>query len=938
MKKVQSRSKKWYCLLVLVLFSPFNYGQDYEKSLTQLEDKAYAHFYSHKDSAYFYFDKIKHLALDNNKVVTAIDNLNYVCFSAGYFYDLQKIKSTITEIDELINRHSSVLDTLPDRGEFQKNYLNFNKGIYFHKLEDFGKAAFYFESLAEQISSKPDYQIDIDKLDLLSQSYSFIAQMNAVQGRKENANRYYENNIRLFKKFRSDDLEGLHKVNNLYANSLFEEKKLEKAKNLWLDSYDFMEKTFSSRNRNSLVTTGLLLSEVYTAMGKIDSAYIYLDKTRKYRLEDDPFTDRFFTGEAGILTKEMRFTDALKCLKNALNASLPSNKARVWKKIGNLHLLMGSADDALKSYQKGLGALAQYLNSEDYSKNPDPTTTKQRGLLLNLLVAKAKVLGTRENIASKKLVLNTLDTGLEVLDLLKPTFKNQTDKLKLIEDAFELFETGFATGYQLYEENASSQLIDTLFTYSEKSKSVLLLEAILASKATKFSNIPVHLVERENQIKSEITYLEKQLNQKVEQDLEKRDQLFELQEEHKKLIGEIEANYKSYFDLKYNSKTFSLTETQKLLKSDEKLISYFYGNEAIYAISVDKNSKHIERIPLDASLENTIKDVHGMLSDPKSDISVLSKKTYQLHLKLVAPFTKSKNNERLIICTDGLLNYIPFGALNTQGNGLSYLMESHAISYSNSATLYGQLQGRKLKDGKLLAFAPEFSGEQIRANPSRDKLLPLPHNKREVKQILKSFPGQSFIDENASLKNFTSQISEYGLLHLATHAVFDDTAPEFSYLAFSTVADSESLLYVSDLYNLRINADLITLSACESGIGELKRGEGFLSLARGFFYSGASSIASTLWKINDASTTALMDSFYQNLAECDTKDLALQNAKKAFLNTNKQNGLSHPYYWSGFIISGNTESLTSPNYWVWIGLGILLSIVAGFLVFRRKED
>jgi len=81
-----------------------------------------------------------------------------------------------------------------------------------------------------------------------------------------------------------------------------------------------------------------------------------------------------------------------------------------------------------------------------------------------------------------------------------------------------------------------------------------------------------------------------------------------------------------------------------------------------------------------------------------------------------------------------------------------------------------------------------------------------------------------------------------------------------------------------------------------------------------------------------------MDSFYKNLSNGDTKDIALQKSKISFLESNRQNGLSHPYYWSGFIISGNTSSIHSPNYWAWIGLGILLTSIAGFLVFRNKES
>ena len=923
------------CLVCLICNSGFS--QDYEERLAALEDKAYQHFYSNKDSTYYYFDEINELALANNQFATAIDNLNYVCFSAGYFYDLDKIKSTIDEADQLVQKNSNVLDTLPDRGEFQKNYLNFNKGIYFHKLEDFKKAKFYFSAIVKQILRKPNYQDNIDYLDLLSQCYNFIAQMNAVQKRYEIANDYYEKNIRLFQRFKSNDIEGLHKVYNLYGNSLYEEGNYEKAKTLWLTSLAFNEKNYTQRNRNSFVTTSILLSKVYKDLNQIDSATYFLNKINQYSVENDPFVDRYLIAKGEIHIKEANYTKALQTFEDAIRVSLETDKPRLRKKIGDLYFEMSDAKKALQNYDKGITELSATQNSVVNESNLNPAAVGQKNTLLSLLAARAKTLATMRDSNAKLAVLGSVDLGLETLDLLKPTFKNQTDKLGLIEDAFTLFEVGVETAYQLCKTSNDQKYIDTAFEYFEKSKSVLLLEAILGAKATQFANIPDTLLEHERRLKSAITFIEKQLNQATKADIDKEDRLFELQEEHRQLISKIETDYKDYYDLKYNTQTLPLIEAQKLLKYNEKLISYFYGNEAIYAIGVDKNSKHIERIPLSSSLEKEIKEVHHMLSDPKSDISVLATLSNKLFSKLVAPVVTPNEKQKLIIITDGLLNYIPFGALNTKANGLVYLIEKNALSYVNSATLYAHLSARNKQEGNLLAFAPNFSGEQVQIDPNRANLLPLPHNKREVKQILNSFPGRSFINEKASLQNFTSQLSKYRILHLATHAVFNDAAPEYSFLAFSTANKEENLLYVSDLYNLQIQAELITLSACESGVGELKRGEGFLSLARGFFFSGASSIASTLWKINDASTTSLMDSFYKNLADTYPKDLALQKAKRSFLDANRQNGLSHPYYWSGFIISGNTASLMTNSYWVWIALGTLLTVVAGFFVFGKKE-
>ncbi|WP_273567977.1 CHAT domain-containing protein [Maribacter halichondriae] len=475
----------------------------------------------------------------------------------------------------------------------------------------------------------------------------------------------------------------------------------------------------------------------------------------------------------------------------------------------------------------------------------------------------------------------------------------------------------------------------------EKSKSVLLLEALMSAKAERFAQVPDSLLEKERLLRSEITSLEKELIKNTNEKEKLKSDIFLLKEQQAGLMKFVSANYPDYYSLRYGANVTDPNSFSKELDPDELMISYFYGNQAIYALSISQQSKNLIKIPLDKALENKIKEVHEMLSDSKSDISDLSNLTYELYGILIAPLLSSPETSKLTLITDGLLSYLPFSALNTDSNGLTYLVENYAISYANSATLLKQLNEREpASESQMLAFAPSFDGK-TEVSLDRSKLLPLPHNKKEVAQISKSFDGRSFVDKEASLDRFRSEAKGFTILHLATHAIFDDSTPEYSYLAFAQVDQpiDESILFVADLYNLRTDVDLVTLSACETGIGELKRGEGFLSLARGFFYSGAASIASTLWKVNDASSTQLMDSFYKNLAEGKTKDQALQKAKKTFIKDNSQNALAHPYYWSGFVISGNTSPLISSNIWSWLILGIVgLSILLGLYFLKKRKS
>lgn len=924
----------WLCAAVAICN-----GQTYREELTQLEDKAYEHFYSNKDSTYYYFDRIVQLALNHQNVPAAIDNLNYVCFSAGYFYDLEKIKSTIARTDLLVEKYAHVLDTLPDQGDFQKNYLNFNKGNYYHKLQDYTKAEAYFDGIARHLLAG-ETPLHEDDIELLSQCYNFIAQMNVQQSRYQVANEYYEKNIRLYQQSLPDDLEGLHKIYNLYANSLYAQKDYEKAKTLWINSLNFLERNFSSRNRNSLVTTGLLVAKVLKDLDQIDSAYYYLEKTVAFKAKNDPFEDRFLSARGEILVKQEAYDKALSLFQDALGTTLKNNRPNIQKRIGDLYLTRNQPENALDSYQSGLAELASESEWDESPVYLDPAIVKRKNILFSLLCGKVKALSALSDTLPSNELLDAVDKGLITLDLLKPSFKNNVDKLDLIAEAFTLFENGLHTAYTLAQGPDGEKYIDLAFDYAEKSKSILLLEALLSAKATQFANVPETLLQLELQLKSEITFNEKKVNDSEDNKGVLQDRLFELRESHRRLIDSLENHYRSYYDLKYNTESRSLSQTQELLEPDEELISYFYGNDALFAIAITDHEKRIHRILLNSKLESTLKNTYGLMVDPHSDIAELGRISNQLFQQLVAPLLGPKEKKKkLIIIPDGLLNYIPFGALNTAEGELSYLMEHYDISYVNSATLHEQLTNRKQMEGDLLAFAPRFSGELTEVNPNRDTLLPLPHNKREVERILSSFKGKSYVDDEATLQNFSSQLSDFSTIHLATHAVFDDHAPEFSYLAFSTTDDQDHLLYVKDLYNLQLHSNLVTLSACETGVGELKRGEGFLSLARGFFYSGASSITSTLWKINDASTAQIMDSFYKNLAEGDTKDEALRKAKVDFLRTNGENALAHPYYWSGFIVSGNTSALVSLSKWQFTLLGtILLIIVIGVLVWFKKKN
>jgi len=197
---------------------------------------------------------------------------------------------------------------------------------------------------------------------------------------------------------------------------------------------------------------------------------------------------------------------------------------------------------------------------------------------------------------------------------------------------------------------------------------------------------------------------------------------------------------------------------------------------------------------------------------------------------------------------------------------------------------------------------------------------PLPGSESEVKSIFNEFDKENFktkveLKENASESRIKSgELENYKYIHFATHGFVNSEKPELSGLLLAQVADStneqnDGILYSGEIYNLKLNADLVVLSACETGLGKIKKGEGIIGLTRALLYAGAKNLMVSLWQVSDQSTSDLMISFYKNLLDEKSARLTnqvryaplLQQAKLKMIGDAK---FAHPFYWSPFILIG----------------------------------
>lgn len=881
---------------------------DYISKLDSLNKKARYHYYSEKDSAYYYYRLISEIANTINNDSIQIESLFNATGVASYHFDLKKMGKNLNLLDSLVPRTNSI-----NSDNF--NYLLYFKGDYYLKLFDYGQSRACFERIIKNsaLVSEVKKTETLKSLELVS--YSFLGKIFLLEGKYDEAKKLYEKSIRDIKSGQPDNLGMLYNNYNLLAEVLLEEKKYAEANSHWLKTYAYNKK---NKNTNSIITNAFHIADSYGYQLKKDSALHYLAEAKTYFNKNPIFYAKYHLGKAKIHRNNWEYEialieidSAIQHIKNNFEGQKNADLAIAYNEKAIVYGLLNQDEKALVNFDLALDKSLENSNKDLFA--------------IKIFKNKASLLNELNEQQGYEKSLETILNATNLLDTLKPGFKSSADKLMLIEDAFPLYESAVHAANKIYSLTHNKDYIEKAFLYSEKSKSVLLLDALLSSQATKFAKIPDDIIENESQLKSLITHTERELQYDDVDKSKLEENLFKLNRKKRELIETLEKEYPDYYNLRYNNEVISLGDIQSSLHEDELLISYFYGDKVIYAIAISKDSKQITNIERSATLENKIIAFYKMLSNPKSDIDSLGILSHDIYCELLKPSLTKKTKKKLIIIPDGLLNYIPFDALNTSETGINYLVEKYAVSSINSATLLNQLHKANPSKNSILAFAPRFNGEPVQGKELRTGLAPLPNNENEVNYILESFNGQPYFGEEASLSNFNTQISKYNVVHLATHAVFNDTSPEYSYLAFTPEDTSDYVLYVSDIYNLKLDADLVTLSACETGVGTLKKGEGALSISRAFFYSGARSLVNTLWNVVDQSASAIMNEFYKNLAHGDYKDVALQKAKLTFLTKNKENALAHPYYWSSFVIQGNTDPLTAtPKYWMWILFGVLL--------------
>lgn len=568
--------------------------------------------------------------------------------------------------------------------------------------------------------------------------------------------------------------------------------------------------------------------------------------------------------------------------------------------------------------------------------------------------------------------------GLAFVDYCLRTQGSDESKLELLNIASKHLVVSATIGKTVFERNPNSESFNWLLEIAEKHKSLLLLEAISKKTISSATGIPEASLKEEAKLMTAIDELRLQITKAEGSNFDSVQaftQLFDLRQQLGSLRDRFAMEYPNYSKTNYQHFNISAEEVQRALPNAQTaLIEYLFDNSGLIILAITKDETKYAYQPLDSNFWTALQEFRQLIIEPRKALSEPQKEqqkiafgqtAFSLYGTLLQPVLKDLPAiDQLIIIPDGQLGYLPFDLLltdpvkNTKSSyrALPYLLRKYTTQneYSFKLLAADHIPRNKSNAG-LLAFAPQFGATVdassrgtldsfmfVRAYPGfKEKALSLAHNMPEANSIAEITNGRALTGIAATESEFKLNADEYSVLHLATHAFVNDLYPDYSYLVFAEdeAPNEDRFLYAYELHNMTLNADLAVLSACETGVGKLQRGEGIMSLSRAFKQAGCSSIVTSLWKAEDKSTKEFMVHFYDYLKDGIGKAEALRQAKLQYLDQTEQLR-THPFFWGTFILIGDNEPVhlsgTSKFHYLWLVGGLILLLGLGLFFNRRK--
>lgn len=688
----------------------------------------------------------------------------------------------------------------------------------------------------------------------------------------------------------------------------------------------------------------IYISQVYEALGKKQLALDALMTAQKLYQELDNRSElaRVYRHLGSVYSSFGEVQKAVEFYKKSVLAY-----RELGEKLDEGHILwdLGMLYNSMGDNQNALDTLNQSLSIKK--------TTRDRYGEADALYQIARVESEQNKLAE---ALIKLEASIKITEDLRTSVSSQNLRTSFFSTRLDRYQFNIDLLMQLHKNNPLAGYDAKAFHISERSRARSLLELLAEANADLRQSVEPQLLQQESSLGKQIEELEKRrlelLNER------------HTEEQVKAIEQELEALVWEYQDVQTQIKVkspryaaiaqpqpLSVSEIQSTLLDDNTLLlEYSLGEERSYLWAVTKTGMTSYELPKRADIEAAVRRFEQEELVPiqmRSSQGTLAVDT--LSQMLLAPVAGQLGNKRLVIVGDGILQSIPFSALavpekSDQKNDFVPLVVEHEIvnlpSASTLAVLRLDVAGRKVAPKTVAVLADPVFGKddgRVQGNPAnanssiipslenvpitevdlknsvRDagvKLTRLLGTRREAEAIMALVPEaertQYFDFQANKVTARNPDLSQYRIVHFATHGILNTVRPELSGIVMSLVDEKgmpqNGFLRLHDIFNLNLPAELIVLSACQTGRGQEIKGEGVIGLTRGFMYAGASRVLVSLWKVDDKATAELMKRFYRGmLQEKLTPAAAL---KQAQVEMSKIPQWSSPYYWAAFVLQG----------------------------------
>lgn len=690
------------------------------------------------------------------------------------------------------------------------------------------------------------------------------------------------------------------------------------------------------------------LGLAYNQMKQYEKAISYFERATDIRIQTlGPIHAKVAGGHLnmGSCYKDMqKYQKALFHFQKALKiykADLGQRHPKVSLAYGNIaatYSYTGDYQQQLIAAHQALVSIGDQFGDEDPYQQPALLQLPLHITTVTALLFKGKAMmklfeqeGHKKDIVA---AYEVFELGIGCLDQLESLSLSKQASQQWQEHGIDFFRGGLDACLILYGLERKKKWLERAFEITESGKATLLHQELLETKAKLFAEIPPDLLQQEIRWKRRIGELEKQIFLLQQSSSPDSHRLFRLQSQLlapkdslRRLSSMLKVQYPLYHRWAYASNIPPLTDMQTLLPdSTHLMIEYMFGLEHLYAFVIGKDQIYIRQLNTD-SLRSRIFAMQQLLREPKTflldgqymrDLSRFQQLGNSLYRDLLQEIVQAfPHVTHLSILPDRYLGYLPFEVLlSAPADGTSYriqpfLLKSYVIRYEFSATILHHMHTQKTrKRGIWAGFAPSrIDGDSL--------WTPLPHSQTEVRHIQDITTGKAYLGQAATESAFKAGQSSATILHMATHAYTDDEHPAFSamILADESQAEEDGILYAYEIYQSQIPAEMVVLSACNTGFGPLSGGEGVMSLARAFKSAGCPNVVMSLWSVDDERTTQLMTRFYHYLNLDLPKDQALRQAKLDMIQASPQ---AHPHYWASFVLIGDHEEVRWQADYSWI--------------------